>query len=227
MELGADINHANKEGNFALQHAVNQRNFKEIHNLCDKGADTDQRDPKGRSLLHHAVNVSQPTTEANFDLEKILIKKGCDMNALDNRGRTPLTYAFIKIGQPKETSEIDPIETVSSYCGYKDIDTDVPDAWGKTPLHYAAQRGSMISSIYLLKRGVDINKTDIYGNSPLGIALLHDHQNYAVILLQNNCDVKAPLFKPEDTFEIKNKIRAAQGLELLKEGDKDEKKPEN
>jgi ankyrin repeat protein len=79
-----------------------------------------------------------PNTEANFDLERLLIKKGIDMNAKDERGRTPLTYAFVKIGKHSEYSEIDPIETVSSYCGYKDIKVDEPDFWGKTPLHYAA-----------------------------------------------------------------------------------------
>ena len=61
------------------------------------------------------------------------------MNQIDIRGRSPLHYAFIKIGKPDEFSEIDPIETVSSYCGYKDIKIDIPDCWGKTPLHYAAQ----------------------------------------------------------------------------------------
>jgi len=60
------------------------------------------------------------------------------MNEVDIRGRTPLHYAFIKIGRPTDFNEIDPIETVSSYCGYKDISIDTPDVWGKTPLHYAA-----------------------------------------------------------------------------------------
>lgn len=60
------------------------------------------------------------------------------MNEIDIWGRTPLHYAFIKIGKPMDYSEIDPIETVSSYCGFKDIQIDVPDVWGKTPLHYAA-----------------------------------------------------------------------------------------
>ena len=60
------------------------------------------------------------------------------MNQKDIRGWTPLTYAFIKIGNPLDFNEIDPIETVSSYCGYKDITIDEPDVYGKTPLHYAA-----------------------------------------------------------------------------------------
>lgn len=104
----------------------------------NKGADINQKDNMSRNLLHIAVNASVPNTEANFDLERLLIKKGINMNQKDDWGRTPLTYAFIKIGKPEEYHEIDPIETVSSYCGYKDILVDEPDHWGKTPLHYAA-----------------------------------------------------------------------------------------
>ena len=118
------------------------------------------------------------------------------MNIKDEYGRTPLTYAFVKMGKIKDTSEIDPIETVSSYCAYKDVKVDEPDIYNRTPLHYAARRGSMISSIYLLKRKVDIDHKDIYGNTPLGNALLHKHNNYAVILLQSNCDVHSWLYKP-------------------------------
>ena len=128
----------NKKGDFALKFAVNTWNFTEIDNLVAKGADINQRDDMNWNLLHIAVNASVPNTEANFDLERLLIKKGINMNQKDKRGRTPLTYAFIKIGKPEEYTEIDPIETVSSYCGYKDILIDEPDQWGKTPLHYAA-----------------------------------------------------------------------------------------
>jgi len=48
------------------------------------------------------VNASIPNTEANFDLERILIKGGINMNQIDIRGRSPLHYAFIKIGKPDE-----------------------------------------------------------------------------------------------------------------------------
>ena len=57
----------------------------------------------------------------------------------------------------------------------------------------------MISSIYLLKRGVKIDSQDIYGNTPLGCALLYNHPNYAVVLMQNNCDIHSMLFEPDST----------------------------
>lgn len=100
VKLGVDINHMNIKGQFALKHAVSKRNFKEINNLIDHGADINKKDNELWSLLHIAVNSSVPNTEANFDLERLLIKKGIDMNEIDIRGWTPLHYAFIKIGNP-------------------------------------------------------------------------------------------------------------------------------
>ena len=64
----------------------------------------------------------------------------------------------------------------------------------KTPLHYAAQRSATISSLYILGRGADLQKKDIYNNSPLGIALSRGHFNYGIILIQKNADVKIPVY---------------------------------
>ena len=58
-------------------------------------------------------------------MERILIKYGANINDIDNRGRTPLHYAFIKIGKPFEQSKIDPVETVTSLCGIKGCEIDI------------------------------------------------------------------------------------------------------
>ena len=58
-------------------------------------------------------------------------------------------------------------------CGLKGLEKDVPDKWLKTPLHYASQRGASICAIYLINRGADPEKKDIYGNTALGVGLLN------------------------------------------------------
>ena len=60
------------------------------------------------------------------------------MNKRDCHGRVPLHYAFVKIGDYANCSQIDPIETVSSLCAISDLEIEVQDKWLKTPLHYAA-----------------------------------------------------------------------------------------
>ena len=79
---------------------------------------------------------------------------------------------------------------MSSLCGVKGLEMDVPDDWKKTPLHYAAQRGASICWIYLNKRGVNKETVDIYGNTPLGVALPCSHHNAAIIMIQKHANVR-------------------------------------
>lgn len=94
---------------------------------------------------------------------------------IDKNGRTPLHYAFVKIGNPFENYEIDPVETVSSLLGLQDILINVQDNWARTPLHYAAQRGSNVCGIYLLENKADKNIKDKENNSPLNVAFMNKH----------------------------------------------------
>jgi len=89
------------------------------------GADPNMVDNMQRMAMHHAVNVAETSADASFDLEQLLLNYGAKVNMRDSRGRTPLHYAFTKIGKPFESSQIDPIETVTSLCGLKDLETNV------------------------------------------------------------------------------------------------------
>lgn len=171
-------------GLFALKYALIRRSEEQINNLVTKHkANINLIDNKGRNLLHHAVNMSSASADATFETEQQLIDFGVNINHRDRHNRTPLHYAFVKIKDWNSSSNIDPIETVSSLCGQKGLEMDVADNWKKTPMHYAAQRGASICWIYLNKRGVNKEAVDIYGNTPLGIALTYHHHNSAIIMI--------------------------------------------
>ena len=133
----------------ALKYAVIRRNCEEIERLNQAGADVNLLDKKMRNLLHYAVNMSSASSDASFEVERTLIDLGININARDRLSRTPMHYAFVKIGDWKNETAVDPIETVSSLCGVKGMEIDVLDHWNKTPLHYASQRGASISCLYL------------------------------------------------------------------------------
>jgi len=61
-------------------------------------------------------------------------------------------------------------------------------------LHYAAQRGAAICTLYILQRGSHLEAKDIYGNTALGICLLNKHFNYGIILIQKKADVTALVY---------------------------------
>ena len=80
-----------------------------------------------------------------LDLEVLLMKHGANANLLDNRMRTPLHYAVVKIDKHADTSVIDPIQIVSSLAETMTKERiDQTDQFGSTALNYAAQRGSTV-----------------------------------------------------------------------------------
>jgi ankyrin repeat protein len=127
--------------------------------------------------------MSSATADATFETEQLLIDLGININLRDSKMRVPLHYAFVKIKDWTSSQPIDPIETVSSLCAQPSLEIDVADKWGKTPLHYAAQRAASICTLYILNRGANLESTDIYGNTALGISLLKKHFNYGIILI--------------------------------------------
>jgi ankyrin repeat protein len=104
---------------------------------------------------------------------------------------------------------------VSRLCGCATIEIDVPDKWLKTPLHYASQRGSSICSLYLQKRGANLEALDIYENTPLAVAMLSNHHHYAILLIQTKANVKRLVHK-EDHERIAKMWKEA---ELKERGD--------
>jgi ankyrin repeat protein len=41
--------------------------------------------------------MSSASADATFETEQFLIDRGIELNLIDDRGRTPLHYAFVKI----------------------------------------------------------------------------------------------------------------------------------
>jgi len=210
LQEGANVNANNNKENYALKYAVNANNVETARIILEEyKGDPNKKDKKLRTCLHITINNSSPAIDSTSVMENLLLDSGADVNALDKRGRTPLHYAFVKIGNYSDCSTIDPIETVTTLCSKLDINLNVQDKWGKTPLHYAAQRNSTISSIFLLNRGALLETKDKYENTPLAVAFLYNHPDYAITLIERNANVKA-LVHPEkpELFEKKKPEKA-------------------
>ena len=188
-KYGAKINVINDAGMTPLNYCVQNGKHSAVEDFLKLHANPNFKDKKDRNSLHHAVNTSSSSADASFEMENLLIRHSADINAKDVRGRTPLHYAFIKIGKPDEKTQIDPVETVTSLCGFKDCQVNVKDNWGSTPLHYAAQRGAHICALSLLNKHAEIDAKDQDGNTPLAIALLAGHSNVAIMLIQSKANV--------------------------------------
>lgn len=87
------------KNNFALKYAVKKRSIEDIMELNIRGANMEKKDGNYKNLLHFACNNAPKDTEANFDLEKLLVNHGVGMNDKDILGRTPLHYCFVQMGK--------------------------------------------------------------------------------------------------------------------------------
>ncbi|KAM9979763.1 hypothetical protein ACTFIZ_006024 [Dictyostelium cf. discoideum] len=163
--------------------------------LLQNGADPKIVDSKKRNALHYSINASGADTNSSFEIEDLLIKHKAPLNEVDYLGRTPLHYAFIKIGSRfiDNGTSYDPVQVVSSLCSFETIQIDKPDKFGRSPLFYACQHGSTVSALLLIQRKADINRVDEDGNTPLAITLLFKHPDCAINVIQKGANVKGTL----------------------------------
>ncbi|KAI9498385.1 ankyrin repeat-containing domain protein [Zychaea mexicana] len=79
-------------------------------------------------------------------------------------------------------SKVDPIDIIKFLSNYEDIQYDLPDHFGRTPMHYAATVGAFSSTSILIAKGVNINAEDLDQNTPLQLSLRYKHVDYSVML---------------------------------------------
>jgi ankyrin repeat protein/predicted DNA-binding WGR domain protein len=214
IKYRANINAQDIDGKYPLLQAVLNKNLPLVEVLLANKANPNLVDVNQRNCIHWAINLSNADADASNEIENCLLSSGGNLNAVDIRGRTPLHYAFVKIGDPFNISPIDPIETVSNIISRKGVQIDVRDQWGNTPLNYAAQRGSVISALYLMKNNANIDNVNLEGNTPLNECLLHGHQNMSIFLIQKNANLN---------IEIKVKTAEQKKQELEKKHEEEKK----
>lgn len=89
IKQGADVNAANETGRTPLLKAVTWGGVEYIALLLDAGAELSHISNVGTTVLHEAI---LPSGE-NLEMIKLLISKGADVTATNNRGETPLISA--------------------------------------------------------------------------------------------------------------------------------------
>jgi hypothetical protein len=106
---GANIKAKDNNGYDALIWAIKYKQHEIINILIDRGADIESRDSSGRTPLFHAVvnvtdvnvfkKIASTVTNVNprdeaFEIAKLLIKKGANVNTKDNASETLLETAL-------------------------------------------------------------------------------------------------------------------------------------
>ncbi|WP_036487969.1 ankyrin repeat domain-containing protein [Myxosarcina sp. GI1] len=90
LKYGADPNIAGFGGKTPL---YSVRNCKQAKILLENGANPNVQNKEKNTPLHTIFRVEQIETSEKLKIAEVLIHYGADVNAKDNRGKTPLNYS--------------------------------------------------------------------------------------------------------------------------------------
>lgn len=117
----------------------------------------------------------------------------------------------------RQPEKSDPVDIVMFLLGFPGIQCDVADKFGRTPLHYAACVGAFSCTSYLLEKGVDgsardsdevrslgisnsrktVNSNFLHAqNTPLQLALLYSHVDFAAMLCNQGVSIGGTMTLP-------------------------------
>jgi ankyrin repeat protein len=171
LELGADINVKDKDGETPLYGASFYGRTEIVSLLLQKGADINVKDKDGETPLYGA------SQDGNKEIVSMLLQKGADTDIADKNSRTPLYWASSR--GHKE---------IVSMLLQKGADTDIADKNSRTPLYWASFYGRTEIVSMLLQNGADINVKDKDGQTPLYQASLDGNKEIVSMLLQKGAD---------------------------------------
>ncbi|WP_265022323.1 ankyrin repeat domain-containing protein [Wolbachia endosymbiont (group B) of Ischnura elegans] len=109
----------------------------------------------------------------SFDMTNLMINEGADIEAKDNKGRTPVLFA-IYLGKWH----------IVHLLINKGANIDAKDNIGRTPLHWAARNGHLSIVQHLIEKGANLSIKDNDGKTPLDLARDKGHNNVVEYLQQ-------------------------------------------
>lgn len=210
IEAGADLEKGDSRGGTPLLHSCIGAHKEVLEYLISKGANVNSVDNDGQTPLHYLckfalewgggrittiINGIEEVVENNridehFDIFKILISNGADVNKITNYGFAPLHLAAQKEGK----IFIKPLIEAGA-------EVNLSNANKYIPLHAAADAGDFKTAYELLKLGADVNSKDKYGFTPLVGAVLSGNISLIHLFMDFGVDREAKVTSPYDIVE--------------------------
>ncbi len=165
LSRGADIFSANTKNISPLRLALEGKNGSEQWILNSETISS--TDGSGNTVLHYAAEWRLP--EETLEL---LIQKGCDVNAENSNGETPI-FSAAKSDNPST------IMTLAK----KGANIQERDNLGSSALHVAVRWDALSAAEQLSNLGIDVNAQNIAGKTPLDEAAIEGNISMASFLI--------------------------------------------
>ncbi|XP_059141177.1 putative ankyrin repeat protein RF_0381 [Physella acuta] len=207
INLGSNVNEQNTEGDTPLFFL---RNDKVIRFLLDAKADINIRNNLGETALHRVLDVEiacvlmdrgaemiistegrtalmYATASGNFELIRLLVERGANINVEDNEGRNCLMQALV-ISAGYRQFNLD----ILTFLIQSGTDVNASDITGQTACMLAVINDcfEILSTLRLF--GADLNKVDKENRSVLVHVLLNNHidkSRYILEVLRLGADI--------------------------------------
>jgi len=219
IKAGANVKLANQFGTSALTEAAIIGSAPIVDALLKAGADPNTRNPEGESALMAVARTGK------VDAAKRLLEAGADINAKENfGGQTALMWAAAQ-GQAdmvkflaSNGADLNARGVVRQW-ERKVITEPRPKDMNKggfTALLYAAREGCVECARHLVAAGADPDLEDPERITPLNMALLNLHYEFAAFMINAGADVdkwdlfgRSPIYMAADTSTLPTKGNGA------------------
>ncbi|KAJ3641441.1 hypothetical protein Zmor_027948 [Zophobas morio] len=179
---GAKLNVSDENGLLLIHYACKNwlNGYRIIPFLIEKGVKVDSADGNGQLPIHYASEYG------NLDAMKSLVKNGAKVDVPDkNDKKLPIHYAFDKILNA---------DSIVSFLKENGANLNSPDGFGRLPIHYACEYGSLGAVKLLVDKGAKLNVLDGHGKLPTYYASKNRYCEYSIItfLIKKGAKINSP-----------------------------------